>query len=101
SPRLHPQRRRRPEDTDLHQVLPRPARPVAVAARHADPGRADPDAPGLAVLDLRLLVLGSGHLRPAVGLPRSAAGARSRARPPGDRGAALAQPSSPPLEDEA
>src|SRR5439155_25459480 len=90
-PRLHPQRGRRLEDEDLHEVLPRPARPVAVAAHHADPGRADPDAAGLAVLDLRLLVLGARHFRPAVGLPRAAAGARTGALPPGHRGAAWPQ----------
>src|SRR5439155_26986803 len=61
------------------------SRPVAVAADRADPGRADPDAARLAVLDLRLLLLGAWHVRPALGLPRAAARARGRSRPARDR----------------
>src|SRR5438105_7953261 len=62
-------------------MLPGADRPVAVAAGHADPGRAHPAAPGRPRLDLRLLLLGARHVRPAFGLPRPPAG------PPRGRGA--------------
>ena len=62
-------RRRDREDADLHEVLPRPARPVAVAAGDADPGRARALPAERAVLDLQLLLLGaqarSSRSRPA------------------------------------
>jgi hypothetical protein len=72
--------RRDPEDADLHQVLPRPARPVAVAAGDADPRRARALPAERAVLYLQLLLLGSRHVRPAGGLPRAAPGAPRRPR---------------------
>ena len=100
--RLHPQRGRDPEDADLHEVLPRAPRPVALAANRPDPRRARAAPAERAALDLQLLVLGPRHLRPALGLPGAPARARRRTRPARDRLAARRASRTPhALADEA
>ena len=73
--RVHPARGRHPEEPPLHEVLPRAARPVAVAADGADPARARAAAAVGAVLDLQLRVLGAPDVRRARARAVAAAGA--------------------------
>ena len=82
-----------PESARVHEVLPRAARPVAVAAHSARAGR-DRPAPAVgAVLDLQLRLLGPPDRRAALGRawrsgpsgPRASTCARS-ARGPARRG---------------
>ena len=83
--RVHPARGRHPEEPALHEVLPRAARPVAVAADGPDPAGARAAATVVAVLDLQLRVLGAADVRRARGRAVAASGTPSRHRPVGDR----------------
>src|SRR5207302_1190039 len=90
-----PRRGRRRADPRLHEVLPRAARPVAVAADPARPARADPRAAVGAVLGLRLLLLGAADGRAALGRRGAPAGPPGADRPAGDRSAAGPHASAP------
>jgi squalene-hopene/tetraprenyl-beta-curcumene cyclase len=65
---------------------------VALAAGDADPGRVGALPAQRTVLDLQLLVLGAGHVRPARSLPGASAGAAGRDRPARDRREARQDP---------
>jgi len=100
--RLHPARGGNPTEPAVHEVLHGPARPVALAEDGAHPARARPSAARLAVLDLRLLLLGAADLRRALGRPVAASGAARRPRsgrdrrdPGRDAAAGAAEPSPP------
>ena len=83
--RVHPARGRHPEEPAVHEVLHGAARPVAVAADGTDPARARPPAAGVALLHLRLLLLGAADVRRARGRAVAAPRASGRRRPDGDR----------------
>ena len=95
---LHPARGRHPEGPAVHEVLPRAARPVAVAADGADPARARPAPAVGAVLDLQLRLLGAADVRRARTRAVASARASDRRRPARDRRAAGQDARAAPAE---
>src|SRR5205085_5691680 len=87
-----PRPRRRPARARVHEVLPRAARPVAVAADPERAARARPAAAVGAALGVQLLLLGAPDDRPAVGRDGAPAGPGRGDRPARDRRATAAEP---------